>query len=72
MSDEYLPYGTRVHAKMLHELAVKLRKDGHNVFVITPGTNNQPKRLKIDILDQIVTRKEQVIHEKIHKLSTSY
>ncbi len=53
LSDEYLPYGTRVHAKMLHELAVKLRKDGHNVFVITPGKYKQPKRLKIDTLDQV-------------------
>jgi len=53
LSDEYLPDGTRVHAKMIHELAVELRKHGHNIFVITPGIEHQRKRLKIDVLDDI-------------------
>ena len=53
LSDEYLPDGTRVHAKMLHELAVELKKHGHNIFVITPGDEKQIKRLKVDMLDEI-------------------
>ena len=53
LSDEYLPDGTRVHSKMLHELAVELKKYGHKVIVITPGTKKQSKRLKIDNLDEI-------------------
>ena len=53
LSDEYLPDGTRVHAKMLHELAVELKKYGHKVIVITPGTKKQSKRLKIESLDEI-------------------
>ena len=43
LSDEYLPDGTRVHAKMLHELAVEL-KYGHNIVVNTPGDEKQTKR----------------------------
>ena len=53
LSDEYLPGGTRIHAKMLHELAVELKKYGHNIVVVTPGDEKQTKRLKVDILDEI-------------------
>lgn len=34
--DDYLPYSTRVGAKMFHELAVELIHQGHQVTVITP------------------------------------
>ena len=43
--DEYLPSGTRVHAKMMHELAVTLKDIGHQPIVITPGTPSQKARL---------------------------
>lgn len=41
-------------------------------LVNTIESSEECKEIYVDILDQIVTRKEQVIHEKIHKLSTSY
>lgn len=35
--DDYLPESTKVAAKMMHELAVGFRNNGHEVTVITPG-----------------------------------
>ena len=51
--DEYLPSGTRVHAKMMHELAVTLKDIGHQPIVITPGTPSQKARLDIDHIDGV-------------------
>ncbi len=45
LTDEYLPQSTRVHAKMMHELALCFVKKGHEPIVITPGSPNQNKRL---------------------------
>jgi glycosyltransferase involved in cell wall biosynthesis len=53
LPDEYLPSGTRVHAKMFHELAVSLKNSGHQPVVITPGTPSQKARLVIDYVDDI-------------------
>mgnify|MGYP006083942839 CR=1 FL=1 len=53
LSDEYLPAGTRVHSKMLHELAVSLVKSGHQLTVITPGSPHQNKRLLVDFIDDV-------------------
>ena len=53
LPDEYLPSGTRVHAKMFHELAVSLKKNGHQPVVITPGTPFQKTRLIIDYVDDV-------------------
>ena len=53
LSDEYLPNGKRVHAKMLHELALELKKNGHKVIVITPGKPWQKKKLIIDFTDSV-------------------
>jgi len=50
--DEYLPEGTRVHAKMIHELALELKRLGHHPIVITPGIPTQ-KRLVINLLEGI-------------------
>lgn len=36
--DDYLPYSTRVGAKMCHELALEMLSCGHNVTVITPNS----------------------------------
>ena len=35
--DDYLPDSTRVAAKMFHELAIELQKQGHSVTVATPS-----------------------------------
>ena len=51
--DDYLPLGTRVHAKMMHELALGFQRRGHKVVVITPGSPNQASSLVIDYLDKI-------------------
>jgi glycosyltransferase involved in cell wall biosynthesis len=53
-SDEYMPNGTRVHSKMLHELAVELLGRGHELTVITPGSCTQQSLLDIDQLDGVV------------------
>ena len=53
LPDEYLPSGTRVHAKMFHELAVCLERLGHHPVVITPGTPSQPSMLVIDHIDNV-------------------
>ena len=53
LSDEYLPTGTRVHAKMIHELAVEFQKNGHKSVVITPGDPMQKSALIVDFLDGV-------------------
>ncbi|NDJ57189.1 glycosyltransferase family 4 protein [Enterobacteriaceae bacterium 4M9] len=44
--DDYLPYSTRVGAKMFHELALELVSRGHSITVITPdfGLNKSFER----------------------------
>ncbi len=53
LPDEYLPGGTRVHAKMFHELAHELQKRGHKAVVITPGEPDQATLLVEEIYDGI-------------------
>jgi len=53
LPDEYLPSGTRVHAKMFHELALSLKGNGHDPVIITPGTPSQKSLLEIDFIDDI-------------------
>ncbi len=50
--DDYLPYSTKVGAKMMHELAVHLKEIGHKITVLTPNPD-QKSNLKIEILDEI-------------------
>ncbi|HGL4294448.1 TPA: glycosyltransferase family 4 protein [Citrobacter sedlakii] len=50
--DDYMPESTRVGAKMFHELAVQLVKNGHEVTVLTPRIN-QKKKLVISLLDGV-------------------
>lgn len=53
ISDDYLPNSTRVHAKMLHELALELKARGHVVTVLTPGKALQSSRLVKESMDGI-------------------
>lgn len=53
ISDDYLPNSTRVHAKMLHELALELKARGHAVTVLTPGKASQSTKLVKASLDGI-------------------
>lgn len=53
LPDDYLPDGTRVHAKMLHELALALLKKGHEPIVITPGQACQPRRLLVENIEGV-------------------
>lgn len=48
LTDESLPNGTRIHAKMIHELASEFQEKGHKSVVITPGHLNQKSKLIID------------------------
>lgn len=51
--DESLPKGTRVHSKMMHELAVELQKLGHKCIVITPGTSDQELLLEVNFYEGV-------------------
>lgn len=51
--DDYLPNSTRVGAKMFHELAQEFLSLGHKVTIITPNTDPQAPKLKVDLLDGI-------------------
>lgn len=53
LSDEYMPDGTRAHAKMLHELAISLQNAGHKLIVITPNIKDHPDRLIVDSIDGV-------------------
>ena len=53
LSDDYLPDSTLVHAKMLHELAVKFKSKGHDVVVITPGLSNKGAKLLVETIDGV-------------------
>ena len=51
--DDYLPVSTRVGSKMLHELALEFIEQGHEITVITPSVNPQPKKLNVSKLDGV-------------------
>ena len=51
--DESLPKGTRVHSKMMHELAVQFQKLGHKCIVITPGASNQASLLEVTFYEGV-------------------
>lgn len=53
LPDEYLPEGTRAHAKMFHDLAQELLRRGHSPVVITPGKPKQSSRLVVDVIDGV-------------------
>lgn len=50
--DDYVPFSTKVAAKMMHELACEFSRNGHTVTVITPGVL-QDQNVKVDIIDGI-------------------
>lgn len=52
--DDYLPHSTRVGAKMMHELALELIDQGHEVTIITPHFDKNEPTLIEDRLDGIV------------------
>lgn len=54
LPDDYLPDSTLVHAKMFHELAHELMKQGHDVVVVTPGLPAQHKKLLIERVDGVL------------------
>ena len=53
MSDESLPLGTRVHAKMIHELALEFNQNSHTSVVITPGSPDQSTALVVDFVEGV-------------------
>ncbi len=53
LPDEYLPLGTRAHAKMIHELALELKRKNHDIVVITPGEPSQSSSLVVDYINDI-------------------
>jgi len=53
IGDDSLPHSTLVHAKMLHELALYYKSNGHDPVIISPGLAEQNKKLVIDEIDDI-------------------
>ncbi|MEZ9543705.1 glycosyltransferase family 4 protein [Vibrio sp. 10N.286.48.C11] len=51
--DDYLPSSTLVHAKMFHELALELKRLGHEPVIITPSHGKQKQRLMREQLDGV-------------------
>ena len=52
--DDYLPYSTRSHAKMMHELAKLFVENGHDVVVLTPGDQSQSNLINLGLLDGVL------------------
>ncbi|WP_078131306.1 glycosyltransferase family 4 protein [Leptospira kirschneri] len=50
--DDYLPKSTKVAAKMMHELAVKLKEKENEITIITPGVDLK-QNYKKDTLDGV-------------------
>ena len=50
--DDYLPHSTKIGAKMMHELAVELVEQNHNVSVATPDHRTSSKYV-LDIFDKV-------------------
>jgi len=50
--DDYMPESIKVGAKMMHELACKFKKQGHDVTVVTPAPK-QKEKTKITTLDGV-------------------
>lgn len=48
IGDDSLPHSTLVHAKMLHELALCYKNNGHVPVIMAPGEAGQTKKLAID------------------------
>lgn len=53
LPDAYLPSSTLVHAKMFHELALELRRRGHDVVIITPGEPEQSQLLIEEVFENV-------------------
>lgn len=51
--DDYLPESTRVSAKMMHELACCMVRQGHEIVVLTPGARTQESSLLKENLDDV-------------------
>lgn len=51
--DDYLPHSTRVGPKMMHELAIELKQQGHEPIVVTPGVDGQQVLLVEERMDNI-------------------
>lgn len=52
--DDYLPHSTRVGAKMMHELALELMEQGHEVTVITPHFDEDKPKFIEDKLEGVI------------------
>ena len=50
--DDYMPNSIKIAAKMMHELAIELNKQGHEITVLTP-CNTISKSIDIIKLDNI-------------------
>ncbi|APS37425.1 glycosyltransferase family 4 protein [Salegentibacter sp. T436] len=50
--DDYLPHSTKIGAKMMHELAIALFENGHQVAVATPDYRVKSK-YELDKIDEI-------------------
>lgn len=50
--DDYLPHSTKIGAKMMHELAIALFENGHQVAIATPDYRIKSK-YELDKIDQI-------------------
>lgn len=67
--DDYLPESTRVGPKMLHELAIELTRQGHDVTVLAPGEWGQGAMCRELVMDGVrVLRFRSPPVKDIHKV----
>ncbi|MEN8123068.1 MAG: glycosyltransferase family 4 protein [Bacteroidota bacterium] len=60
--DDYLPHSIKVAAKMMHELALEFRKNGHHVVVLSPKPLQKEKLLikRIDGVEVLFFRSGEI------------
>lgn len=60
--DDYLPYSIKVAAKMMHELALEFKKNGHSVSVLTPAPLQKEslKKKEIDGIEVLYFRSGEI------------
>lgn len=53
MVDAAMPFDTRNHGRMMHQLAIEFQRRGHKAIIITPSTSQQTSALKVDFENNI-------------------
>ena len=53
MVDAAMPFDTRNHGRMMHQLAIEFQKRDHKVIIIVPASSFQKDLLNVEVIDDI-------------------